>query len=58
MHAPNQYFQNPTAYFVTAKSYDRKMFMKLSPGEQGKRRWQTPGANLIKLFTAVIYRFS
>jgi hypothetical protein len=58
MHAPNQYFQNALAYFVTAVSYDRKMFMKSSPGEQGKRRWQTPEANSIKLFTAISYKFS
>jgi hypothetical protein len=42
-----QCFQNALAYFATVVSYAGKMFMK-----------STPGANVIKLFTAVSYDFS
>ncbi len=31
MHAPRQCFQRTLAYFATAVSYARKMFMKLTP---------------------------
>jgi hypothetical protein len=39
-------FQNALAYFVTDVSYARKMLMK-----------STPGVSVIKLITAVIYKF-
>ncbi len=39
-----QRFLNAFTYFATAVSYTSKIFMKL-----------TPGANVMKLFTAVIY---
>jgi hypothetical protein len=40
-------FQNELAYLDSDVSYESKMFMKPT----------TPGANVIKLFTAVIYDF-
>ncbi len=45
--AAMQCFQNALAYFATAVSYVRKMFMK-----------STPVVNVIKLFTAISYNFS
>ncbi len=39
--------KNELTYFVTAVSYALKMLIKLMPG-----------ANIIKLFTAVSYEFS
>ncbi len=47
MHYTMQCFNDALVYFVTAVSYERKMFVKL-----------TPGANIIKHFTAVSYEFS
>jgi hypothetical protein len=47
LRAPTQCFKNVPAYFGTAVSYERKIFMK-----------STPVVNVVKLFTAVIYDFS
>ncbi len=42
-----QCFKNALAYFATAVRYASEMFMKL-----------IPGANVIKLFTAISYEFT
>jgi hypothetical protein len=47
MHASKQFFNKALAYFVSAVSYECKMFMRLRPV-----------ANVIKLFTAVSYVYS
>jgi hypothetical protein len=38
MHDPMQCLQNALAYFVMVVSYERKMFVKLSPGYQRQPR--------------------
>ncbi len=71
VHAPMYCFQSAAAYFATAVSYTCKMFMKWTPALlvcsllNGLLLtvifWLMgfdPGANVIKRFTSVIYKFS
>ncbi len=37
MHTTTQSFQNALAYFTTAVSYTRQMFIKLKPDDQMKK---------------------
>ncbi len=50
---PMQCPQKTLAYFVKVVNYECKMFMKSTSEVEG----DSPGVNLVKRFTAVIYHF-